>query len=117
MKPELRSAMKLTIYVGDGERSSHHPLYREVVQALHKAGIQGATLIRGVMSYGIQRRVHTVNNEIQMENLPIIIEAVDERARIEIAASVIAEMLGEHGLVEMQPTMIACRAAGEQEGR
>ena len=108
MKPELKPAMKLTISVGEDERRAHHPLYREVVLALHKSGITGATLTKGIMSYGVQRRLHSTKNEIQMENLPIIIEAVDERARVERAAALVAEMLGEHGLVEIQPTMIAC---------
>jgi PII-like signaling protein len=52
-----------------------------------------------------------------MENLPIIIEAVDERARVERAAALVAEMLGEHGLVEIQRTMIVCREQGEPERR
>jgi PII-like signaling protein len=52
-----------------------------------------------------------------MENLPIIIEAIDERAKIEDAAVLVAEMLGEHGLVEIQPTMVACHEQGEEERR
>jgi len=117
MKPKLKPAMKLTISVGEDERLAHHPLYREVVLALHKAGIVGATLTKGVMSYGVQRRLHTTKNEIQMENLPIIIEAVDERVKVESAAALIAEMLGEHGLVEIQPTMVVSNQQGEQERR
>ncbi|HLO00885.1 MAG TPA: DUF190 domain-containing protein [Pyrinomonadaceae bacterium] len=115
MKPELKPAMKLTISVGEDERHAHHPLYREVVLTLLKAGIAGATLTKGVMSFGIQRRVHTIQNEIQMENLPIIIEAIDEPAKVEQAALLVAEMLGDHGLVAIQSTMIACE--GEQERR
>ena len=108
MTLELKPAMKLTISVGEDERRAHHPLYREIVLALHESGIAGVTLTKGIMSYGVQRRLHSTKNEIQMENLPIIIEAVDERAKVERAAAVVAEMLGEHGLVEIQPTMIAC---------
>lgn len=117
MKTKLQPAMKLTISVGEDERRAHHPLYREVLLVLHHAGIAGATLTKGVMSYGIQRRLHTTRNEIQMENLPIIIEAVDERVKVERAAELVAEMLGEHGLVEIQPTMVACREQAEHERR
>jgi uncharacterized protein len=115
MKPELKPAMKLTISVGEDERHAHHPLYREVVLALRRAGVGGATITKGVMSYGVQRRLHSIENEIQMENLPIIIEAVDERAKVERVAALVAEMLGEHGLVEIQPTMVVCRGPGERE--
>lgn len=101
--------MKLTVSVGGDERHAHHPLYQEVLRILHSEGIAGATLTRGVMSYGVRRSIHTMLNEIQMENLPIIIEAADERAKVERAAVRVAEVLGEHGLVEIQPIMIACR--------
>ena len=117
MKTELKPAMKLTVSVGEDERHAHHPLYQEVVRVLHSEGIAGATLTKGVMSFGVQRRLHTTKNEIQMENLPIIIEAVDERAKVERAAALVAEMLVEHGLVEIQPTMVACHEQGEQERR
>lgn len=117
MKPVLKPAMKLTISVGEDERHEHHPLYRAVVLALHQAGIAGATLTKGVMSYGVQRRLHTIKNEIQMENLPIIIEAVDERSKVERAAALVAEMLGEHGLVEVQPTMVVGQEKKERERR
>lgn len=101
--------MKLTITVGGDERHEHHPLYQEVLRVLHSEGISGATLTRGVMSFGVRRSIHTIMNEIQMENLPIVIEAVDERAKVERVAALVAEMLGEHGLVELHPTMIAGR--------
>ncbi len=117
MKTELKPAMKLTICVGEDERHAHHPLYREVLLTLHNTEIAGATVTKGVMSYGVQRRLHTNKNEIQMENLPIIIEAVDERAKVERAAALVAELLGEHGLVEIQPTLVVCLEPGEQERR
>src|SRR5438552_16758980 len=108
MERKLQPAVKLTISVGGDERRAHHPLYQEVLRVLHNEGISGATLTKGVMSFGVRRAIHSMMNEITMENLPIIIEAIDERARVERAAALVAEMLGEHGLVELQPTMIAC---------
>ncbi len=117
MKTELKPAMKLTISVGEDERHAHHPLYREVLLALHRSGVGGATLTKGVMSFGVQRRLHSTKNEIQMENLPIIIEAIDERAKVEGAAALVAEMLGDHGLVEIQSTMVACHEQGEPQRR
>lgn len=116
MTRNLQPAMKLTISVGGDERSAHHPLYREVLDILHREGISGATLTQGAMSYGVRRSIHSIKNEVTMENLPIIIEAVDERERIERVAALVAELLGEHGLVEMQPTMLA-RRVREQERR
>ncbi len=107
MARELQPALKLTISVGGDERLAHHPLYQEVLRVLHREGIAGATLTKGVMSYGIRRTVHSLMNEITMENLPIIIEVVDARRNVERAAALVAELLGDHGLVEVHPTMVA----------
>lgn len=115
MERKLQPAAKLTICVGGDERHAHHPLYQEVLRVLHDEGISGATLTKGVLSFGVQRSIHSMMNEITMDNLPIIIEAVDERLKVARAAAVVAEMLGEHGLVEIQPTMIACRVRTESE--
>ena len=52
-----------------------------------------------------------------MENLPIIIEAVGEREQIEAAAKKVSGMLGEHGLVQLQPTMVIHRSPAEDERR
>lgn len=117
MARNLQAAVKLTISVGGDERRAHHPLYQEVLRVLHSEGISGATLTKGVMSYGVSRSIHSIMNEITMENLPIIIETVDERGKIERAAALVAEMLGDHGLVALQPTMLACRRPAEQERR
>lgn len=112
---ELQPAMKLTITIGGDERHAHHPLYQEILKILHECGVGGATLLRGVMSYGIRRRLHTMMNEVSMGNLPIIIEAVDEDTKVEVAAERVAEILGEHGLVQLQPTAVASRPHFEEE--
>jgi PII-like signaling protein len=52
MSREPRPAIKLTVSVGGDERHAHHPLYRAVLKALLLQGISGATLTKGVMSYG-----------------------------------------------------------------
>ncbi len=117
MARDLQPAMKLTIFVGGDERSTHHPLYQEVLRVLHHEGISGATVTKGVMSYGVRRSIHSIMNEITMENLPIIIEAVDEPQKIKGAAAQIAELLGDHGLVEVQSTMVVCRMPADEKRR
>lgn len=117
MTRALIPAMKLTVCVGGDERHAHHPLYRQVLRVLHEENVSGATLTKGAMSYGVRRVIHSSLDEITMENLPVIIEAVDEQKKIENAAVRIAEMLGEEGLVEMQPSMIAVLSKVDEERR
>lgn len=113
MDKELRPATKLTVSVGGDERRAHHPLYQEVLKVLREFGVVGATLTHGVMGYGVSRQIHSTMNEITMDNLPIVIEAIDERERVEPAAERIAEILGQHGLVQLQPTMVIRYSSAE----
>jgi uncharacterized protein len=115
MGKELQPAMKLTISIGGDERRAHHPLFQEVLRILRDIGLKGATLTKGVMSYGHRRRIHTTMNEITIENLPIIIEVIGEQAKVEAAATLIAELLGGHGLIELHPTAVARHAGTERE--
>lgn len=96
--------MKLRVFVGSDERCEHRAAYNAILEVIHESGIVGATITKGIMSYGRRRRTHSDLNEIAMENLPLIIEAVDEQMKIEGAATLIAEMLGERGLVEIHST-------------
>ena len=115
MARTLQPATKLTIAIGGDERHAHQPLYKAVLMVLHETGIEGATLTKGAMSYGRRRRIHTVMNEVTMENLPVIIEAIGARDRVAAAAERIAELLGAHGLVQLQPTMVGRRRATDEE--
>lgn len=102
----LQPAVKLTIFVGGDEKREHHSLADEVIRILHQEGIPGATVTKGVMSYGFSRRIHSLLNEITMDNLPLIIEAIGERRKIESVARIIVDVLGEHGLCEFHPTSV-----------
>lgn len=115
MKTNLKPASKLTISIGGDEQHAGHPLYREVLKVLKESGINGATLTKGVVSYGIGRQLHTMMNEVSMGNLPIVIEAVDESGKIEAVAESVAAMLGEHGLVQVQPTQILTTTQVEEK--
>ena len=106
----MRPASKLTIFIASDERRAHRPLYEVVMELLRAAHVAGATVTKGVMGYGYSRHIHSDMNEIAMENLPLVIEIVDEREKLEEVAARIAEILGEHGLVQLHPTSIFKRA-------
>ena len=116
MNPDLKPMMKLTIFVGSDDRYEHRSLHDAVLTMLHESGIAGATLTKGCMSYGNGRRMHSDLNEITMENLPLIIEAVDESRKIESAAARIAEIMDEQGLIEIHRTTCVERALPVKEG-
>jgi uncharacterized protein len=104
---QLLPALKLSVSVGGDERHAHRPLFREVLNLLRECGVGGATVTRGVLSFGGGRRLHSDMNEVTMENLPFVVEAVGPREAIESAASRVAALLDGRGLVQLQPTTLA----------
>lgn len=103
---EPEPALKLTVWLGGDERYQHRPLYQVVLEILRAEKISAATLVKGALSYGVTKRIHSLVNEVTMDNLPVVIEAADKREKIERAASLVAELLPDHGLITVQPTMI-----------
>jgi len=46
-------------------------------------GLAGATVLKGIAGFGHDRRVHTAAIEVVAEGLPVVVEAVDTRERID----------------------------------
>jgi PII-like signaling protein len=75
-------AMRLSVYVGADDRWHHKPLYREIVQRAHDAGLAGATVLRGCEGYGDTSLVHTDRMLDLADDLPVVVIIVDAEDRI-----------------------------------
>lgn len=76
-------AKLLRIFVGESDKSGSIPVYEKVVLEARKAGLAGATVFKGIMGFGGSSRIHTTKILRLSEDLPLIIEIVDEIAKIE----------------------------------
>ncbi|WIV59131.1 DUF190 domain-containing protein [Amycolatopsis nalaikhensis] len=75
-------ALRLSIFIGESDHWHHKPLYAEIVHRAHKAGLAGATVIRGVEGYGAASRIHTTHLFRLSEDLPLLIIIADAEERI-----------------------------------
>ena len=74
----------LRIFIGESDKHSGKPLYEWIVVQARANGLAGATVIRGMMGYGpTSRIIHTFKIERLSEDLPVIIEIVDTREKLE----------------------------------
>src|SRR5467141_2713700 len=73
----------LRIFIGESDRHSGKLLYEWIVLKAREEGLAGATVLRGMMGYGAHSRLHTFKIERLSEDLPIIIEIVDTREKLE----------------------------------
>jgi CBS domain-containing protein len=96
---------KLTIYIGESDRSGHRPLYQAILETLKKEHLAGATVTRGVAGFGAHSRIHTAALLQLSEDLPLIIEVVDTPEQIEKGLAAIGPMIKE-GLVTLHDVEI-----------
>ncbi|HKJ67575.1 MAG TPA: DUF190 domain-containing protein [bacterium] len=77
-------AQLLRIFLGESDHLDHQSLYEYIVMQARKQGLAGATVWRGIMGFGGRsRQIHTSKILRLSEDLPIVIEIVDESQKIQ----------------------------------
>ena len=88
-------AKLLRIFIGENDKHHHIPVYEQIVIEARKAGLAGATVFKGIMGFGGTSRIHTSKILRLSEDLPLIIEIVDEENKIEHFIPVIDQIFEE----------------------
>jgi PII-like signaling protein len=91
----------LRVFVGESDSAGRHPLYEAIVLKAREAGLAGATVLRGVMGFGKRSVLHTAKILRLSEDLPMVVEIVDSREKIEAFLPVLDEMITD-GLVTLE---------------
>jgi len=86
-------AVLLRIYLAEGERWQNKPAYEYVLEQAHTRGMAGVTVLRGVLGYGQKHHLHSAKVLRLSENLPLVIEVVDSREKVEEFLPVLQECL------------------------
>lgn len=94
-------ALLARIYIGESDRWEGRPLYEAIVHLLREQGIAGATVLRGIEGYGRAARVHTAHILRLSEDLPILIEVVDNEERLRAVLPQIDAMV-DGGLITLE---------------
>ena len=88
----------LRIFLGEADKLEHKPLYEVIVLKAREIGLAGATVLRGVEGFGaVSRVIHTAKILRLSEDLPIVIEIVDEEDKLRNFLSVVDELFDKVG--------------------
>ncbi len=91
----------LRIFIGESDHHGGKPLHEWIVLKAREAGLAGATVLRGMMGYGAHSRLHTFKIERLSLDLPIVVEIVDSREKLEaFLASIDGDI--EEGLATLE---------------
>ncbi len=100
-----QDAMLLRIFFGEADRHDGKPLYEAIVLKAREMGIAGATVLRGPMGFGRSSRLHTSKITRLSQDLPLVIEIVDDEAKITKFLQVLDAMMGS-GLVTTEKVKV-----------
>lgn len=104
------SGLLVRIYIGESDHIDGKPLYRAIVELLRERGLAGATVLRGIEGFGAKARLHTTRILRLSEDLPVLIEVVDQEARIRAVLPELDSMVAD-GLITLEKVeVIAYRA-------
>src|SRR6266480_1808789 len=100
-----KDAILLRIFIGEGDRSGHQPLYEAIVLKARELGLAGATVCRGPMGFGRSSRLHTAKVLRLSFDLPIVVEIVDTEAKINEYLPILDGMMAS-GLVTLEKVQV-----------
>ncbi len=96
-----QEAELLRVFVGESDKHHGRPLYEAIVDAARQSGLAGATVVRGLLSYGVHGQVHSAKVLHLSEALPMIVEIIDQPDRIAAFLPELDQIMTE-GLVTLE---------------
>lgn len=106
-------AMLLRVFIGEGDRYGHKPLYEGIVLKAREAHLAGATVLRGPMGFGKSTLLHTQKILRLSYDLPLVIEIVDSEEKVNAFLPVLDEMM-KGGLITLEKVRVIDYRADEE---
>jgi PII-like signaling protein len=85
----------LQIFIDETDTWQNTPLHEAVVRVLEQNGIAGATVIHGIMGYGVHRRIHRKGLLGVSDDKPVTITAIDNEKKLRDVLPAIRPMIRE----------------------
>ena len=79
----LKDGYLLRIFIGENDKYQGKPLYEWLVLEARARQLAGVTVLRGIMGFGASSRIHTSKLERLSLDLPIVVEIVDSKTRLD----------------------------------
>ena len=95
----------LRIFIGETDRYKGKSLYEQIVLKARELNLAGATVVRGIMGFGANSRVHTAKVLRLSEDMPVIIEIVDTEENLKKLWPFLDEVVKE-GLITVEKAQV-----------
>lgn len=95
----------MRIFIGESDKYGHLPLYEALVELFRREGLAGATVLRGVAGFGAHSVYHTDKLLRLSMDLPIVVEVVEDQARIDAVMPEVDAMM-EGGMITLEKATV-----------
>jgi hypothetical protein len=95
----------MRIFIGESDRFGGRPLHEALVELFRREGIAGATVLRGVAGFGAHSVYHTDKLLRLSTDLPLVVEVVDSKERIDAVMPSIDEMM-DGGMITIEKATV-----------
>ena len=95
----------LRIFIGETDQYNGKALYEQVVLKARELNLAGATVIRGIMGFGADSRMHSAKLLRLSEDLPVVIELVDTEENLNKLLPFLDQVVTE-GLITLEKVRV-----------
>jgi uncharacterized protein len=98
-------AVLLRVFFGEDDKVGNLPLYEAIVLKAREMHLAGATVLRGAAGFGHSSRIHTTKILRLSQDLPIVVEIVDAKDKIDAFLPVLDGMMSS-GLITLEKVQV-----------
>lgn len=103
----------MRIFLGENDKLGHRPLYEALVELFRQEGFAGATVLRGVAGFGAHSVYHTDKLLRLSLDLPIVVEVVESKGKIDSIMPRIDEMM-RGGMITLEKATVIRYSHGQE---
>lgn len=96
-----KQAVLCRIFIGEEDRTEGRPLFERIVDLAQEHGVAGVTVLKGVLGFGAHKHIHTATVLRLSEDLPIVIEIIDDHNVINNFVPLIEPLIKE-GMITLE---------------
>ncbi len=85
MSASQKTALRARVYLRDSARAGDRPAYEAIVEAFRREGVDEISVHRGILGFDRSSEVLSARPLRFHPDLPVVVEAVGDRGRIESA--------------------------------
>ncbi|MFA5039276.1 MAG: DUF190 domain-containing protein [Candidatus Omnitrophota bacterium] len=97
--------MLLRVFIGESDSFNGKALYEQIVLKARELNLAGATVLRGIMGFGANSRLHTAKLLRLSEDLPVVVEIVDTEENLNRIIPFLDEAVTE-GLITLEKARV-----------